>query len=66
MRLTTDPIAGTSSLNGTKFTTKDRDNDIWSENCAVSRNGNNAGGGGTDIAQIYIFESSIQTPILNN
>ena len=41
--VTDDPFT-TQPLSGMKFTTKDKDNDIWSENCAVSRNGNNAGG----------------------
>ena len=37
-----DPFS-TSSLNGMPFTTKDKDNDKWSKNCAV-RNVGNAGG----------------------
>ena len=42
--ITTDPFT-THSLNGMKFTTKDRDNDKYgSKNCAVSVDGGNAGG----------------------
>ena len=39
-----DPITGHCSLNGMPFTTKDRDNDKWSSNCAVNDAGGNAGG----------------------
>ena len=38
-----DPIAGSYSLNGMPFTTKDKDNDKWDKNCAVNDVGN-AGG----------------------
>ena len=41
--VTTDPFT-THSLNGMKFTTKDRDNDHARVNCAVNGIGNNAGG----------------------
>ena len=39
-----DPIAGPHSLNGMSFTTKDKDNDKSSANCAVNYAGGNAGG----------------------
>ena len=39
-----DPITGSHSLNGMPFTTKDKDNDKWSKNCAVNDAGGNAGG----------------------
>ena len=38
-----DPFS-THSLNSTPFTTKDKDNDNWSKNCAVHDVGGNAGG----------------------
>ena len=42
--VTDDPIIGRYSLNGMKFTTKDRDNDNNGRNCAISAHGNNSGG----------------------
>ena len=39
-----DPIAGSHSLNGRSFTTKDKDNDNLSRNCATNYAGGNAGG----------------------
>ena len=41
--ITTDPFSG-HSLNGMKFTTKDRDNDKYFQNYAVSGDGRDAGG----------------------
>ena len=42
--ITTDPITSIHSLNNMKFTTRDRDNDKRSNNCAVFGHGGNAGG----------------------
>ena len=43
--ITTDPFDSGHALNDMKFTTKDRDNDKDSKkNCALNRDGNNAGG----------------------
>ena len=43
--VTTDPFYNSHPLNNMKFTTKDRDNDLSSANCAVNgRDGNNGGG----------------------
>ena len=41
---TSDPITGSYVQNGMPFTTKDKDNDKWSNNCAVDTAGGNAGG----------------------
>ena len=39
-----NPVTDSHSLNGMSFTTKDRGNDKWGSNCAVSYAGGNAGG----------------------
>ena len=41
-----DPFDGNPhiKLNGMKFTTKDRDNDLYSKNCALKGNGKNSNG----------------------
>ena len=41
--ITADPFT-TYPINGMKFTTKDKDNDKYGQNCAVIGNGRNAGG----------------------
>ena len=38
-----DPITGAHSVNGMPFTTKDKDNDKWSKNCATSNLGSVGG-----------------------
>ena len=40
----TDPIADSHSLNGMPFTTKDKDNDKWGNNCAKDYASGNVGG----------------------
>ena len=51
---TTDPITGSHSLNAMKFTTRDRDNDIWNGlNCAVDYVGNASGWWHKDCSYIY-------------
>ena len=42
--IATDPLTGSYSLNGMKFTTKDRDNDNFGGNCAIYGNDRDAGG----------------------
>ena len=51
---TPDPITGSYSVNGMKFTTRDRDNDKWSShNCAVHYVGNAGGWWHNSCSRIY-------------
>jgi len=52
--VTSDPFS-THSLNGMKFTTKDKDNDQWSKNCAVENlDGNTSGWWYRECSYIFL------------
>ena len=65
--ITIDPLAGVYSLNGMKFTTKDRDNDKYSSgNCAKNGHGRDAGAWMVaQILLIHTYKSLVQTSLFN-
>ncbi|XP_065895662.1 fibrinogen C domain-containing protein 1-like [Dysidea avara] len=65
---TTDPFS-TLSLNGMKFTSRDKDNDLWEKNCAIHWAGGSTGGWWyrdcTHIPLNHLFHPNRKTAFLN-